>query len=152
MVKQWHLSDALGLNRLERLETWSYSVFVRNLVLMCSIGIYEHERHKKQRVRINADLTVVPLAATDAEDIDDVLNYETIIEGARAIADAGHIDLVETFADRVASLCLTDRRVESVRVTIEKLDVYAPDAESVGVSIERRRKAPPRQDAPSQSK
>ncbi len=146
MAKQWHLSDALGLSRLERLETWSYSVFVRNLVLSCSIGIYEHEKLKKQRVRVNADLTVVPQTVVTAEDIDDVLNYETIIEGVQAIADAGHIDLVETFADRVASLCLTDRRVESVRVTVEKLDVY-PQAESVGVSIERRRKAPPRRDA-----
>jgi dihydroneopterin aldolase len=146
MAKQWHLSDALGLSRLERLETWSYSVFVRNLVLSCSIGIYEHEKLKKQRVRVNADLTVVPQTVVTAEDIDDVLNYETIIEGVQAIADAGHIDLVETFADRVASLCLTDRRVESVRVSVEKLDVY-PQAESVGVSIERRRKAPPRRDA-----
>jgi len=36
-----------------------------------------------------------------------------------------------------ATLCLSDRRVRMARVTVEKLDIY-PEAESVGVTIERR--------------
>lgn len=140
MAEKWQLSDALGISRLERLEVWSYQVFVRDLDVLCSIGIYDHERQKPQRVRINAELTVVPSIVQRAEDIDDVLNYETIIEGVEAITREGHIDLVETLADRIANLCLTDRRVQSVRITVEKLDVYK-QAGSVGCAIERRRKA-----------
>lgn len=144
MDENWQLADALGLDRIQSLETWTYSVFVRNLMLEASIGIYDYEKAKKQRVRINADLTVVPSIVPKADSIDDVLNYESIIEGIEAIIAEGHIELVETLADRIASLCLTDPRVESVRVGVEKLDVY-PQAESVGVSIERRRRrTPPR--------
>ncbi len=143
MDENWQLADALGLDRVQSLETWTYSVFVRNLMLEASIGIYDYEKAKKQRVRINADLTVVPSIVPKADSIDDVLNYESIIEGIQAIVAEGHIELVETLADRIASLCLTDPRVESVRVGVEKLDVY-PQAESVGVQIEhRRRHAPP---------
>lgn len=143
MDENWQLADALGLDRIQSLETWTYSVFVRNLMLEASIGIYDYEKAKKQRVRINADLTVVPSIVPKADSIDDVLNYESIIEGIEAIIAEGHIELVETLADRIASLCLTDPRVESVRVGVEKLDVY-PQAESVGVQIEhRRRRAPP---------
>jgi 7,8-dihydroneopterin aldolase/epimerase/oxygenase len=43
---------------------------------------------------------------------------------------------VETLAERIAALCLSDRRVRVARVRVEKLDVF-PDATSVGVEIER---------------
>ena len=50
----------------------------------------------------------------------------------------GHINLVETLAEKIAALCLVDERVRSVRIRAEKLDVYA-EAASVGIEIERRR-------------
>jgi len=135
MTKEWKIaqpgvpSDSDG--------TEGYRVFVRDLVVPCSIGIYPREKGLRRRVRVNAELTVdEPIARSD--EISDVVNYETIVAGVKAIAEAGHINLVETLADRVAGLCLADRRVASVRVVIEKLDVY-PESESVGVAVERRR-------------
>ena len=56
--------------------------------------------------------------------------------GARAIVERGHINLVETLAEKIAVLCLANGRVRSVRVRVEKLDIV-PDAQSVGVEIER---------------
>jgi len=67
-----------------------------------------------------------------------VLNYETIVDGIKALADGKHINLVESLADRIAELCLADPRVRAARVMVEKLDIYA-EAASVGVMIERRR-------------
>lgn len=114
-----------------------YRVFVRDLVLPCSIGIYPHEKGLRRRVRVNAELNVAsPLPRSD--DFADVVNYETIVAGIKAITEAGHINLVETLADRIAELCLADRRVRATRVTVEKLDVW-PETESVGVVVERRR-------------
>jgi dihydroneopterin aldolase len=66
------------------------------------------------------------------------VNYADLVEQVRAIVDEGHINLVETLADRIANACLVDRRVQSAKVRIEKLDVF-PEAESVGVEIERVR-------------
>ena len=45
---------------------------------------------------------------------------------------------METLAERIATLCLREARIERVRVRVEKLDVY-PEAASVGVEIERDR-------------
>jgi len=115
----------------------SYRVFVRDLVLPCSIGIYPREKGLRRRVRVNAEIEVAaPLPAGD--DFADVVNYETIVAGIKAITEAGHINLVETLADRIAALCLADRRVRATRVMVEKLDVW-PETESVGVVIERKR-------------
>lgn len=115
-----------------------YRVFVRDLVLPCSIGIYPHEKGLRRRVRVNAELHVAsPLPRSD--DFADVVNYETIVAGIKAITEAGHINLVETLADRIAELCLADPRVGAARVMVEKLDVW-PETESVGVVVERRRR------------
>jgi dihydroneopterin aldolase len=138
MTGQWPLSEALGLRRLlERAGASSYRVTVGELVLPCSIGIYERERHQLQRVRIDVDLDVVDPGSFSGEEFAKVMNYETIVEGAKAIVAAGHIELVETLAERVAGLCLNDPRAVSVTVKVQKLDVY-PEAQGVGVVIVRR--------------
>jgi dihydroneopterin aldolase len=116
----------------------TYRVLVRNLVLNFSIGTYAHEKRARQRVRINAELLVDAEKKLDTDELRDVLNYEPLIAGIKAIAAAGHIHLAETVAERVLDICLADRRVAASRVTVEKLDVY-PEAESVGIVLERRR-------------
>ncbi|CCG40225.1 dihydroneopterin aldolase [Magnetospirillum molischianum] len=116
-----------------------YRILVRDLMLKCSIGIYEHERLAPQRVRINVDMSVLEQAAGPAnDDIANVLSYEDVIEGIRRLLAEGHINLVETLAEKIASLCLEDERVEMARVRVEKPDVYA-EAASVGIEIERYR-------------
>ncbi|GAB3439909.1 dihydroneopterin aldolase [Insolitispirillum peregrinum] len=112
-------------------------VFVRDLVQVCSVGIYDHEHEEPQRVRFNVDLAVREgVDPLTSESIDDVVCYEQIVKRIRAIAQDGHTNLVETLAERVASMCLQDPRVRTARVRVEKLDVFE-DAASVGVEIER---------------
>jgi 7,8-dihydroneopterin aldolase/epimerase/oxygenase len=136
MTKEWTITrpDA----RLPDEEAESYRVFVRDLVVPCSIGIYPREKGLRRRVRVNAELAVAePISGND--DFAEAVNYETVVAGIKSIAEAGHINLVETLADRIASVCLADPRVASVRIVVEKLDVY-PETESVGVALERRRR------------
>jgi dihydroneopterin aldolase len=112
-------------------------VFVRDLVLPARIGVYQHEKLGTQRVRINLELVATEHPAIKDE-LSNVVNFADLVEQMRAIVDEGHINLVETLADRIAQACLVDRRVQSAKVRIEKLDVF-PEADSVGVEIERVR-------------
>jgi len=113
-------------------------IFIRDLVIPCRIGIYAHEQTGAQRVRINAQLWVREGTAPLADNIENVVSYEHVVDGMRALAARGHINLVETLAEEIAALCLADSRVERTRVCVEKLDIY-DDAASVGVEIERVR-------------
>lgn len=110
-------------------------VFIRDLVLMCSIGVHRHERADRQRIRVNIDLAVRDDRDLD-DDIGNVVCYEKITLGVRGLIADRHIKLVETVAEEIAAMCLEDGRVNSVRVRVEKLDIL-PDAASVGVEIER---------------
>jgi dihydroneopterin aldolase len=115
-----------------------YTVTVRGLVLMCSIGIRRREREQRQRVRISVDLIATAPAAFPGDDRRRVINYEKIVAAIREIARSGHIDLCEGFAERICTACFADTRVERVRVWVEKLDVFS-DAEGVGAMLERTR-------------
>ncbi|MGQ0675623.1 MAG: dihydroneopterin aldolase [Rhodospirillales bacterium] len=112
-------------------------VFIRDLVLPASIGIYDHEKARRQRVRFNIELLArLPEGGPDDAVPRDVVSYELVVKRIRKLLAAGHVNLVETLAERVAELALKDRRVAAARVRVEKLDVYKGAA--VGVEIERR--------------
>ena len=116
-------------------QTARYTVTVRGLVLMCSIGIRRREREQRQRVRVSVDLVAATAAAFPGDDRRRVINYEKVVAAIREIARSGHIDLCEGFAARVCDACFADPRVERIRVWVEKLDVFA-DAEGVGAILE----------------
>ncbi len=112
-------------------------VFVRDLTLLCSIGVHAHERTGKQRVRFNLDLAVFEGDVSHIGDrLENVVCYEDIANATRAVCARDHINLVETLAEDVARVCLVSPQVRSVRVRVEKLDVFE-DAFSAGVEIER---------------
>jgi dihydroneopterin aldolase len=115
-----------------------YTVLVRGLVVLCSIGIRRAERDRPQRVRISVELTATPAAAFPGEDRRRVINYEHVVAAVRKIAGSGHIDLCEGFAQRICDACFADPRVAHMRVSVEKLDVF-PETEGVGAVLERVR-------------
>ena len=128
-------------------------VFLRDMVLPASIGIYPHEHAAPQRIRINVDLAVrednfgaagMSRAGVGRDELGRVVDYERVAASVRAIVAAGHVQLVETLAERLAETCLDDDRILTARIRIEKLDVFA-DVGSAGVEIERHRATcPPR--------
>jgi dihydroneopterin aldolase len=111
-------------------------VFIRDLIVVCSIGIHSHEKLSDQRVRLNLDLAVDEGGKPIDDNINNVICYEKLAKGVDEIIGRGHINLVETLAEDIAEMCLSNHRVLSVRVRVEKLDILK-DAQSVGVEIER---------------
>lgn len=131
------LADNVAPLRIADAQQAVRHVFIRDYVLECSIGIHAHEKDGPQRVRINLDLAVAEGDLPINDDIHNVICYEDLAEGIQEIVSRGHVNLVETLADDIAEMSLRDRRVQSVRVRIEKLDILE-NAVSVGVEIERK--------------
>jgi FolB domain-containing protein len=112
-------------------------VFVHDLVLPVRIGVYARERTAAQDVRFNVDVEIAR-AKQSVQDMRDVMSYDIIIDAIRLIVAGGHIPLVETLAERIATFLLGHARVQHVTVRVEKLAVGPA---SVGVEIKRRRPA-----------
>ena len=113
-------------------------VFVRDLEVMATLGIHEHEKVTPQRIIVNIDLSVKEGKDPLIDDISNVVSYEIVVKKVDAIIARGHVSLVETLCELIAAACLKDRRVVAARVRIEKPDII-PNARSVGVEIERVR-------------
>jgi dihydroneopterin aldolase len=111
-------------------------LLLRDLVLHCEIGACHHERGRRQRVRVNLDLAVREPRAPRGDGGRDVVRHDEIVDGIRRLAEAGHINLLETLAERILGMCLADSRIRVARAEVEKLELY-PDGASVGIAIER---------------
>ncbi len=114
----------------------SRHILIRDLIVPCEIGVFPHEHGKKQRVRIDATLAVADGDRNIEDKLSATVSYSDIIDEIRSLTEHGRINLVETLAERIAGLCLRDRRVRSALVRVEKLDIYS-DGTIVGVEIER---------------
>ncbi|MBN8849702.1 MULTISPECIES: dihydroneopterin aldolase [unclassified Sphingomonas] len=113
-----------------------YTTILEGLEVRMRLGIHPHEV-EPQRVRLTVEMTVDYPAPPANDAIGEVLDYDFVREGIRALAEARGFALQETLVEAVAVLCLEDARVRRVRVRSMKLDVY-PDA-AVGCEIVRAR-------------
>ena len=58
-----------------------------------------------------------------AEYMHDVFSYDVVVDAIRLLLSRGHVDLVETLAERIADALLAYPRVYRVIARVEKLDV-----------------------------
>ncbi len=106
-------------------------VFVRGLRVMAEIGLNADERGRRQPVTIDAVVVIDPAAA---HHLRDTLNYEHIVTAAAALAAGGHIELVETFAHRLAEAILAHAVVREVTITAGKPEALR-DALAAGAEV-----------------
>jgi dihydroneopterin aldolase len=111
-------------------------IFVRDLILDCHIGVYEEEKGVTQKVGFSIEAAVAPEIKSQHDQIAEVPSYDGLIEAVHATLAEGHINLVETMSEHIASQILQDKRIVWVRVRIDKLE-RGPGA--VGVEIVRPR-------------
>ena len=111
-------------------------IFVRGLVLPVAIGVYDEEQGITQKVGFTIEASVAAGVSPKGDNIDEVPSYDDLVKAVKAVIANGHVGLVETLAARIADRCLTDKRIISVLVRVEKLE-RGPD--SVGVEIVRPR-------------
>ena len=115
-----------------------YTVRIRDLILAMFIGIHEFEKADRQRVKVSVDLSLDYPEEGIGNAYSRVFCYETFIGRIRMIAEAGHVLLVEGFAERICDIAFDDRRIRAVKVEVEKLDIF-DDVGGVGTLIEKFR-------------
>lgn len=124
--------DAGGRQRL---------VYIRGLEMQARLGVHAHEKRGPQPIVVGVELAVedpwAP-AGVGPDDLARVVDYEKLVDLARAEVAKGHVLLVETLAERLATAALADPRVRRVRVSIEKPEAFE-DVGAVGVIVERAR-------------
>ena len=83
-------------------------------------GVFDHERTDGQEFVVDVRLELDTRAAAASDDLADTVNYGVVAEQVHAAIENDPVDLIETLAQRIADLCLADRRVSGTAVTIHK--------------------------------
>jgi dihydroneopterin aldolase len=115
-------------------------IFINGLELIGSVGVYEHEHRYEQRVIVSLDLRVNDGYDGASDRVSDIYDYDLAIQAIKRTVNSGHFNLIETLAERIAEVCLSDKRVVSARVRVEKPDLL-PACRGIGIEILRLQSA-----------
>ncbi|MCB0911680.1 MAG: dihydroneopterin aldolase [Propionibacteriaceae bacterium] len=100
-------------------------------------GVYAEEKVTPQLFVI--DLTCSLRPRPDLDDLATTVDYADLAGRVAEAAGAGSVDLIETLAERISTVCLTDPRVAEVEVTVHKPQAPLPvPVADVAVTITRR--------------
>ena len=98
------------------------TIFVHDFVADCNVGVYAEEQGVTQKVRFTVEARLAKDVFSLDDEMAEVPSYADIIDSIVELARGGHINLVETFAERIAAGCLANPRIFAVRVVLEKLE------------------------------
>lgn len=111
-------------------------VYLRNLQVETVIGVYAWERHIRQRLLLNLELSTDAKKAAAGDTLADALDYAKISQRIIEFAAAAEYQLVETFAEKLTELLIREFAVEWLRLDVNKKGAVR-EADGAGVVIER---------------
>ena len=111
-------------------------VFIENLEIETIIGIFGWEREVKQIVRISLEMSFDISKAGKSDNIDDALDYKKIGKSIVNLVENSSFFLVEKMAEEIASLVLKNKKIEEIKLRVEKPGALR-GSKSVGVEILR---------------
>ena len=122
-------------------ETYSYrrKVIITDLVFNTSIGIHDFEKEKEQQIKFNIEIDINPLLKAYENDLNSIVNYESVINKIKLITKKKHYNLLEALAEDVFSDLFLSKNIIKVKLRIEKPEIIK-NASSVGIEIIKKRK------------
>lgn len=103
-------------------------------------GVFDFERRDGQEFVIDVELDLDTAPAARSDDVADTADYGRLATALADVVAGEPVNLIETLAQRLADICLTDDRVLAATVTVHK--PQAPIAHrfaDVAVTIRRSR-------------
>ena len=114
------------------------TVFIKDFIIQEIIGIHEHEKTKKQKIKFNIVVDVNQNTVPDEKDIKSIVDYEKITNKLENLVKNKKYNFLESLAEDSFKEIFEDKRINSVKIKIEKPDAIK-NADSVGVEVFKSR-------------
>ena len=115
------------------------TVFIKDFVVEEIIGIHEHEKIKKQKIKFNIILDINQNSIPDEKDIKSIVDYEKITNKLENLSKSKKYNFLESLAEDSFKEIFEDKRINSATIKIEKPEAIK-NAKSVGVEVFKTRK------------
>lgn len=114
------------------------SITLMGLRAFAHHGVFDFERADGQEFVIDVVVSLDLRPAAGGDELGATMHYGELAEAVVAAVERDPVDLIETVAERIAAVVLSNERAEAVRVTVHKpsAPITVPFAD-VAVTIER---------------
>ena len=109
-------------------------IILRQMSVLCQIGIHAHELNKPQRVMVDVTLGLAASVRAENDDIVTTVDYDQVWNGVHRLTQARDYNLQETLCAAIAEMCLALDGVAGVWVRTGKPDIY-PDCETIAYEV-----------------
>jgi 7,8-dihydroneopterin aldolase/epimerase/oxygenase len=115
-------------------------ILLRGLTVRGHHGVYEFEQREGQDFVVDVALEIDLRPAAASDDVADTVHYGELASALAAVIGGEPVQLIETLAERLVDVCLTDTRVAAATVTVHKPQAPIPhEFADVAVTIRRGR-------------
>lgn len=114
-------------------------VYLSDLRIETTIGIYDWERRTRQTVILDIEMGTDISKAAASDKIEDTLDYKAVAKRIIAFVGESEFGLVETLAERISDILLNEFSIPWCRLRLNKQGAVK-GVRDVGVVIERGRK------------
>ena len=114
------------------------TVLIKDFIINEIIGIHEHEKINKQKIIFNIVIDVNQNTLPNENDLESVVNYEKITNKLKNLTKNKKYNFLESLAEDSFKEIFEDKRINSVKIKIEKPDAIK-NANSVGVEVFKSR-------------
>jgi len=114
------------------------TVLIKDFIIYEIIGIHKHEKINKQKIVFNIVININQNISPDENDLSSIVDYEKITNKLENLANNKKYNFLESLAEDSFSEIFSDKRINSVKIKIEKPNAIA-NAQSVGIEVFKSR-------------
>ncbi len=119
--------------------TTKRTIFIKDFIIHEIIGMHDHEKTKKQKIKFNIAIDVNQNTLPNEKDLKSIINYEKITKKLENLVKNKKYNFLESLAEDSFVEIFKDKRINSVKIKIEKPEAIK-NAESVGVEVFKNRR------------
>ena len=126
------------IDKSKSLFNYEKKILINELILNLKLGYYDFEKEKPQKVKFSLEIDYQDKKPSNDKDIKSIVNYAKIVKLIKKLVRNKHYNFLETLAEDVFDELFKDKRIDKIKLQIEKLEIMK-DCSSVGIQISKKR-------------
>tara|TARA_X000001036_G_C20191600_1_gene607742 strand:+ start:109 stop:492 length:384 start_codon:yes stop_codon:yes gene_type:complete len=114
----------LAYNMDDKMKARKRKIFINNLILIASIGVYEKEKKNKQKIIVNLEILLTNNTEPQNDNLQETQDYSQFRKCVTDIVQSKHFDLLEILTKKIYAAISKNEFVLGVKVNISKPDIF----------------------------
>ena len=119
-----HLEGMLVYDKDNKMKARKRKIFINNLILIASIGVYEKEKKNKQKIIVNLEILLTNNTEPLSDNLEETQDYSQFRKCVTDIVQSEHFDLLEILTKKIYADISKNEFVLGVKVNISKPDIF----------------------------